>query len=107
MQPMPYMNHNVNSVNHNFYTSQNYYSESGTAIPLNPRIPFNACPRASAYPPFQNPNRTTNVRFQNTNVPWQSQMPQIPMRMKMPWVSLPPPPPPPPSPPANSSPGTT
>ncbi|XP_034189509.2 uncharacterized protein LOC117608458 [Osmia lignaria lignaria] len=93
MQSMQY----VNSMNQNFYSSHNYYNEDDTTAPLNPRIPFNVPPRISpGYLSFQNrPNSSSNVRFQNSNMPWQS---QIPMRMRMPWVPLPPPPPPPPPP---------
>lgn len=85
----------VNSMNQNFHSSHNYYNEDNTTAPLNPRIPFNVPPRIPpGYLSFQNrPNSSSNVRFQNSNMPWQS---QISMRMRMPWVPLPPPPPPPP-----------
>ncbi|XP_076753035.1 uncharacterized protein LOC143424685 [Xylocopa sonorina] len=100
LQPMQYMNQN-------FFNSHNYYSEAGTApIPLNPRIPFSASPRVpSGYLSFRNhPSSSTNVRFQNATMPWlPQQMPQVPIRMEIPWIPIPPPPPPP----TSSSPDTT
>lgn len=91
LQSMQYMNHHVNSANQNFYGLQNYYSQDGTY--LNPRIPFNTCPRASSGYLQSHPN----VRFQTANMPWLPQVPQVPIRMKVPWIPLPPPPPPPPT----------
>lgn len=101
MQPMQYINRNVGNANQNLYSSRNYYNEDNSTTYLNPRIPFTTCPRISpGYLTLQNhPNSFTNVRFQSTNIPWLSQIPQVPTRMKVPWVSLPPPPPPPPLPP--------
>ncbi|CAL7943546.1 unnamed protein product [Xylocopa violacea] len=99
LQPMQYMNQN-------FYNSHSY-NEAGTApIPLNPRIPFSACPRVpSGYLSFRDhPSSSTNVRFQNASTSWlPQQMPQVPIRMEIPWIPMPPPPPPP----TSSSPDTT
>ncbi|XP_054014988.1 probable inactive serine/threonine-protein kinase slob1 [Hylaeus anthracinus] len=114
LQSVQYANPNVNNINHNFYNSHNYYNEDGTAMPLNPRIPFNTGPQLlPGQLPFQNRTHVSpNLRFRNPNMAWQSQMPQPPTRMNMPWVSLPPPPPPPPPPSSSlpsssSSPGTS
>lgn len=109
MQPMQYINRNVGNANQNLYSSRNYYNEDNSTTYLNPRIPFTTCPRISpGYLTLQNhPNSFTNVRFQSTNIPWLSQIPQVPTRMKVPWVSLPPPPPPPPLPPPSSPPSTS
>ncbi|XP_076182337.1 uncharacterized protein LOC143154264 [Ptiloglossa arizonensis] len=101
LQSTQYVNPNVNSINQNFYSLQNYYNEDGAAMPLNPRIPFNTSPRIHpGHLSFQNrPNVSSNLRFRNTNMFWQPQIPQSLTRMNVPWVSLPPPPPPPPPPP--------
>lgn len=97
MQLMPYLNPNVNS--QNFYGPDGYYNGNGTAMPLNPRVPFNASLRA---PPgnlsLQNrSNSNPNVGYRSPSVFGQPQMPQTPPGMSLPWVPLPPPPPPPPS----------
>ncbi|CAK9809061.1 H/ACA ribonucleoprotein complex non-core subunit NAF1 [Anthophora quadrimaculata] len=95
MQATQYMNCNVNSVNSNFYGSHSYYNEDSMTTSLNSRSSFNACPRVPpGYLPFY--NSPTNLRFQNPNMSWQPHMPQVPTRMKIPWIPIPPPPPPPP-----------
>ncbi|KAK1132280.1 hypothetical protein K0M31_016400 [Melipona bicolor] len=102
LQYMQYMNYN-SGVNQNFYGSHNYYSENASY--LNPRIPFNSCPRVPplGYVTSQNhPNSSTNVRFQPANILWLPQMPQVP-RMKSSRIAVPPSPPPPPPPPTSSS----
>ncbi|XP_043261171.1 H/ACA ribonucleoprotein complex non-core subunit NAF1 [Colletes gigas] len=98
LQSMQYMNPNINSINQNFYNSQNYYNEDGIAVPLNPRIPFNTSPRLSLGHCQNGPN----LRFRNANMSWQVQSAPT---MNVPWVSLPPPPPPPP--PSSSSPSSS
>ncbi|XP_017882000.1 H/ACA ribonucleoprotein complex non-core subunit NAF1 [Ceratina calcarata] len=92
-------------VNQNMYASQNFYGEDVTTPLLNPRVPFNACPRIpSGYLSFQNyPNSSGNERLPNSHVPWPPPIPQFPMRMRSPWTSLPPPPPPPASSPSDTS----
>ena len=98
MQSMHYGSPNINAINQNYYSSDNYYNENGVAVPLNPRIPYNTCPRLPpGHIPFQNrPNSSQNMRYRNANTFGQPQMPQTHARMNVPWVSLPPPPPPPP-----------
>ncbi|XP_060820043.1 H/ACA ribonucleoprotein complex non-core subunit NAF1 [Bombus pascuorum] len=99
LQPVQYMNHNVSGLNQNFYGSHNYYSEDSSSTYLNPRIPFNTCPRVPPgyITPQYHPNSSTSVRFHGANMPWLPQASQVPIRMKLPWVPIPPPPPPPPT----------
>ncbi|KAK9294885.1 hypothetical protein QLX08_010635 [Tetragonisca angustula] len=97
LQYMQYINYN-SGVNQNFYGSHNYYSENTSY--LNPKIPFNSCPRVPPpgyVTPQNHPNSSTNVRFQPANISWLPQMPQVPIRMKLPWIPVPPSPPPPPT----------
>lgn len=85
--------------NQNLYASRNFYAEDDVS---NHPVPFNACPRIpSGYVSYQNyPNSSGNGRPPN---PWSLPTPQFPMRMRSPWVSLPPPPPPPTSSPSDTS----
>ena len=91
LQPVQYMNHNVSGLNQNFYGSHNYYSEDSSSTYLNPRIPFNTCPRVPPgyITPQYHPNSSTSVRFHGANMPWLPQASQVPIRMKLPWVPIP------------------